>query len=194
MDDETLETPNKRKPRKEGEGAERRTGGGGTYATLSNSDWLKLMAESLKGAKDQDLADKFGVNVNTIRQRRYSDGAWRIAYDRLRESSLVESKNSVQTAKTSPLSIAEIASLNPELLANFTYNALKVAIDQGMIPIPTSWSEAKTAMEMMRKSTGQDDKNNVVQVNLWSGGGASPAPSVTVEAEIVSQQAREDWI
>lgn len=191
---ETLETPNKRKPRKEGSSTERRTGGGGTYATLSNSDWLKLMAESLKGAKDQYLADRFGVNVNTIRQRRYSDAAWRIAYDRLRESSLVEGKKAVETAKTSPLNVAEIANLNPELLANFTFNALKVAVDQGMLPIPSSWSEAKTAMDMMWKATGQDKQVTAVQVNLWSGGGASPAPSVTVEAEIVSQQEPDDWI
>jgi hypothetical protein len=155
---------------------------------------MKLMAESLKGGLDKDLADKYGVGVGTIRQRRYNDAAWRIAYDRLKDSALVGAKESVEMVKTAPLSLAEIASLNPGLLANYTYTALKTSIEQGLIPLPTTWSEAKTAMEMMRKSTGQDDKQTNVQVNLWSGGAASPAPSITAEVEIVSQEGPEEWI
>lgn len=180
------ESDTKRKPREEGDSL--------IYKSLSNTEWARLMAESLKGATDKDMGDKYGVPTSTIRQRRHNDPAWRVAHDRVKDLPLAGAKITFQESKTTPLSLAEIANLNPELLANFTYNALKVAIDQGMIPIPTSWSEAKTAMEMMRKSTGQDDKANVVQVNLWSGGGASPAPSVTVEAEIVSQEAQDDWI
>jgi hypothetical protein len=179
------EPPTKRAPRKDG---------GGIYKSLDNVGWAKLMAESLKGAEDKDMSDKYGVPISTIRQRRYNDPAWRVAHERVKDISMIGTKNVVETAKTTPLSLVEIAALNPELLANFTYNALKVAIDQGLIPLPTSWSEAKTAMEMMRKSTGQDDKTTNIKVNLWSGGGASPAPSVTVEAEIVSQESQEDWI
>jgi hypothetical protein len=180
------EPPNKRRQRKDGTT--------GQYATLSNAEWARLMAESLKGGNDNELAIKYGVSVGTLRQRRYNDSAWRVAHDRVKDIDKIGTKNAVVVSQTTPLTLAEIAALNPELLANFTYNALKVAIDQGLIPLPTSWSEAKTAMEMMRKSTGQDDKTTNIQVNLWSGGGASPAPSVTVEAEIVSQESQDDWI
>ena len=105
-------------------------------------------------------------------------------------------KKEAEKALTSPLTVAEIASLNPELIANFTYNALKVAIDQGLLPLPSSWSEAKTAMDMMFKATGQDKAVTNVQVSLWSGGGgsSSQAPSIAVDVEIVSQEAQDDWI
>lgn len=175
----------KRAPRKE-EGL--------IYKSLSNVEWARLMAESLKGASDKDMGDKYGVPTSTIRQRRHNDPAWRVAHDRVKDLPLAGAKMSVETSQTTPLSLAEIANLNPELLANFTFNALKVAIDQGLVPLPSTWSEVKTAMEIMRKSTGQDDKAAVIQVSLWSGGAASPAPSISVEAEIVSQESAEDWI
>lgn len=188
MATEVLESPNKRKPRTHKDE--------GVYISLGNSEWARLMAESLKGAEDRDLADKYGVTVGTIRQRRYNDSAWRIAHDRLKDAALIKSKEAVNSVQTSPLSLAEIASLNPELIAKFTYAALKCSIEQGMIPLPTSWSEAKTAMDMMRKATGQDDKTTNVNIALWSGGSVSPAPSIatTYEAEIVSQKEPEEWI
>jgi hypothetical protein len=183
---ETAEVKTKRAPRKEAET--------GVYKTLGNSDWARLMAESLKGAEDKDMADKYGVPISTIRQRRYNDPAWRVAHDRVRELPLAGAKSTVEKVKTAPLSLAEIASHNPELIANFTYEALKCSIDQGLIPLPTSWSEAKTAMEMMRKSTGQDNPQTNIQLNLWSGSSASPAPSITADVEIVSQETQNDWI
>lgn len=188
MTPEVLESSNKRKPRVNKDE--------GVYISLGNSEWARLMAESLKGAEDRDLADKYGVTVGTIRQRRYNDSAWRIAHDRLKDAALIKAKETVKDVQTSPLSLAEIASLNPGLIADYTYKALKSSIEQGLIPLPTTWSEAKTAMEMMRKSTGQDDKSSNVNITLWSGGSVSPAPSIapTLEAEIVSQKEPDDWI
>lgn len=188
METETLEPPNKRKPRVNKDA--------GVYISLGNSEWARLMAESLKGAEDRDLADKYGVTVGTIRQRRYNDSAWRIAHDRLKDAALIKAKETVDSVQTSPLSIAEIASLNPGLIAEYTYKALKCSIEQGLIPLPTTWSEAKTAMDMMRKSTGQDDKTTNVNIALWSGGSVSPAPSIatTLEAEILPQKEPDEWI
>lgn len=170
-----------------------------TYTVIGQAEWIKLMAESLKGVPDKELSDKYGVTCNTICQRRTNDNAWRIAHERLKEASLIGAKavvQNMQSVQTPPLSIGEIANLNPELIAKFTYESLKSSIEQGLIPLPTTWSEAKTAMEMMRKSTGQDDKTNNVNITLWSGGSVSPAPSIapTLEAEIVSQQEPEEWI
>lgn len=167
-----------------------------TYTVIGQAEWIKLMAESLKGVPDKELSDKYGVTCNTICQRRTNDNAWRIAHERLKDAALIKSKETVNSVQTSPLSIAEIAALNPELIAKFTYEALKCSIEQGMIPLPTSWSEAKTAMDMMRKATGQDDKTTNVNIALWSGSSVSPAPSVATihEAEIVSQKEPEDWV
>lgn len=183
---ETAEKPNRRNPRKDEET--------GVYKSLDNAAWTRLMAESLKGAEDKAMADKYGVPISTIRQRRYNDPAWRIAHDRLKELPVTGAQTVLANVQTSPLSLAEIASQNPELIAKFTYEALKCSIEQGMIPLPTSWSEAKTAMDMMRKATGQDDKTTNVNIALWSG--SSPAPSIATihEAEIVSQKEQEDWI
>lgn len=185
---ETMEKPARRNPRKDE--------GTGLYKSLDNAAWARLMAESLKGAEDKAMADKYGVPISTIRQRRYNDPAWRIAHDRLKELPVAGAKAIVASVQSPPLSIGEIANLNPDLIAKFTYESLKSSIEQGLIPLPTTWSEAKTAMEMMRKSTGQDDKSASVNITLWSGGSVSPAPSIapTLEAEIVSQKEPDDWI
>jgi hypothetical protein len=49
-------------------------------------------------------------------------------------------------------------------------------------------------VEIVRKSCGLDTPQTNVQLNLWSGSSASPAPSITAEVEIVSQEAQNDWI
>jgi hypothetical protein len=71
---------------------------------------------------------------------------------------------------------------------------IEYSIEQDLIPMPSSISEFKMLVEIVRKSCGLDDKTTNIQVNMWSGGAASPAPSITAEAEIVSQEGLEDWV
>lgn len=166
------------------------------YSVLTPAQWVVLMVESLKGASDKDLADKFGVTPNTIRQRRYNDPAWRVAHDRLKELADIGAGNALEKASSAPLSLAEVASANPELVANFALQSLKTSIEQGLIPLPTSWNEAKTAFDMLRKATGQDRDGAQISVSLWSG--QAPAqtsgPSVIMEAEVIQPKTDVDWV
>lgn len=164
-----------------------------THSTIKETQWRQLIIRSLKGEADKDLAQAFGVQLGTIRQRRYSDPVWSAAVEQIK----AVQKSSVKEAivrSDNPLSIQDISRLHPESVAKYAHRMIEYSIEQDLIPMPSSISEFKMLVEIVRKSCGLDDKTTNIQVNLWSGGGASPAPSVTVEAEIVSQEGAEDWI
>lgn len=164
-----------------------------THASLKETQWRQLIIRSLKGEGDKELAQAFGVQLGTIRQRRYSDPVWTAAADQIKAVQKVTTK-ALAAPKDNPLSLSDIGRIHPESVARFAHNMLESSIEQGLIPMPSSISEFKMLVEIVRKSCGLDDKTTNIQVNLWSGGGASPAPSVTMEAEIVSQESAEDWI
>lgn len=164
-----------------------------THSTIKETQWRQLIIRSLKGEADKDLAQAFGVQVGTIRQRRYSDPVWTAAADQIKAVQKISVKEAV-TRSDSPLSLSDIGRIHPESVAKFAHRMIEYSIEHDLIPTPSSISELKMLVEIVRKSCGLDDKQTNVQVNLWSGGGASPAPSVTVEAEIVPQQEPDDWI
>lgn len=163
------------------------------HAALKETQWRQLIIRSLKGEPDKDLAQAFGVQLGTIRQRRYSDPVWTAAADQIKAVQKSMPK-AILAQSDSALSMQDICVKHPESVARFAHNMLESSIEQGLIPMPSSISEFKMLVEIVRNSCGLDDKTTNIQVNLWSGGGASPAPSVTVEAEIVSQESAEDWI
>lgn len=184
-----------------------------THAKLRETQWRQLIIRSLKGESDKDLSHAFGVQVGTIRQRRYSDPVWGAAHDALKvktkETKAPEptpetralkpvSTSDFAAVRTSPVSLtlAEIASQHPETVAKYAHNLIQQAMDQGLIAPPTTISEFKALVEVVRKSCGLDDKTTNVNIALWSGSSVSPAPSVATihEAEIVSQKEPEDWV
>jgi hypothetical protein len=66
-------------------------------------------------------------------------------------------------------SLEEIADENPRLIAGFSHSKIKESIQTNSIPAPQSWSELKTAVEILRKAVGLDRDQAPVQVNLWGG-------------------------
>lgn len=184
-----------------------------THAKLRETQWRQLIIRSLKGESDKDLSHAFGVQVGTIRQRRYSDPVWGAAHDalKLKTKAVQTPALPVETRAVKPvynsdfaavqtlpvsLTLAEIASQHPETVAKYAHGLVQQAMDQGLIAPPTTISEFKALVEVVRKSCGLDDKTTNVNIALWSGGSVSPAPSIatTYEAEIVSQKEPEDWI
>ena len=166
-----------------------------SHATIKETQWRQLIIRSLKGESDKELAQKFGVQVGTIRQRRYSDPVWTAAAEQIKAVQKAAPKAAL-TKPNTPLSLNDISSIHPETVAKFAHRMIEYSIEHDLIPMPSSISEFKMLVEIVRKSCGLDDKTTNVNIALWSGGSVSPAPSIATihEAEIVSQKEPEDWI
>jgi hypothetical protein len=164
-----------------------------SHATIKETQWRQLIIRSLKGEPDKDLAQAFGVQVGTIRQRRYSDPVWSAAQEQIKAVQKATVKTTL-TKPDSPLSLSDISSIHPESVAKFAHRMIEYSIEHDLIPMPSSISEFKMLVEIVRKSCGLDTPQTNVQLNLWSGSSASPAPSITAEVEIVSQETQNDWI
>lgn len=162
-------------------------------ATLTAAQWKTLTVKSLQGVDDKSLSAEYGVAANTIRQRRYVDPVWQTAHDQLKGLKILktETKQELTKAATTPLSLSDLSTIHPGLVANFAHTQLKLSIEQGLLPLPTTWSEAKTADDMARRAMGLDDKTTNVNVSLWAGGGVTSRPSVIVEGEIVGAASPE---
>ena len=165
------------------------------HCALKETTWKQLIIRSLKGEADKDLAQAFGVQVGTIRQRRYSDPVWGAAAECIKKAQKVQPVAVLEQTNT-PLSLNDISSIHPESVARFAHGLIQSSIEQGLIPLPTTISEFKALVEVVRKSCGLDDKTTNVNIALWSGGSVSPAPSIATihEAEILSQKEPEEWI
>jgi hypothetical protein len=143
-------------------------------SVLSREQWAEAKKMSLAGVRDVDIAHKFGIRTGTIRTRRYDDTEWLLAWQSMqsdrREAKRTPSPPSELSTETmGNASLEEIADENPRLIAGFSHSKIKESIQTNSIPAPQSWSELKTAVEILRKAVGLDKDQSPVQVNLWGG-------------------------
>jgi hypothetical protein len=143
-------------------------------SVLSKEQWAEAKKMSLAGVKDVDIARKYGLRVGTIRQRRYDDNEWHAAWKQRQLESLKAKQPpsaacELSTEALGNASVEEIADENPRLVASFSHSKIKESIQTNSIPAPQSWSELKTAVEILRKAVGLDKDQAPVQVNLWGG-------------------------
>lgn len=143
-------------------------------SVLSKEQWAAAKKMSLAGVRDVDIAHKFGIRTGTIRTRRYDDTEWLLAWQQM-QSQRMDAKRTpsppseLSTETMGNASLEEIADENPRLIAGFSHSKIKESIQTNSIPAPQSWSELKTAVEILRKAVGLDRDQSPVQVNLWGG-------------------------
>jgi hypothetical protein len=143
-------------------------------SVLSREQWAEAKKMSLAGVRDVDIAHKFGIRTGTIRTRRYDDTEWLLAWqsqqsDRREAKRTPSPPSELSTETVGNASLEEIADENPRLIAGFSHAKIKESIQTNSIPAPQSWSELKTAVEILRKAVGLDKDQSPVQVNLWGG-------------------------
>lgn len=66
-------------------------------AVLSPAQWEAIKAASIRGVSDQELADEFGIEKNSIHQRRFRDEIWKAAIQ-AKTLAVSECKKSAETA------------------------------------------------------------------------------------------------
>ncbi len=140
--------------------------------------WQAVRTASIKGVPDSKLVEYFNVTLGAIQSRRFDDPEWKaakkdhIVYRASREASQLESKKLVaqQVEAVTASSLQEIGAQNSILLARYTDQKIKTAIQDDLLPDLQDWSQMKVASELLRKATGQDKDAPAVTLNLFGGG------------------------
>jgi hypothetical protein len=168
--------------------------------------WQAVRTASIKGVPDSKLVEYFGVTLGAIQSRRFDDPEWKAAKkDHLanrasQNSSQLESKKLVaqQVEAVTATSLQEIGSQNSILLARYTDQKIKTALQDDLLPDIQDWGQLKTASELLRKATGQDKEAASVTLNLFGGGdsGFEETPILdgfceSVDPSIETQEADE---
>ena len=141
---------------------------------LSTEQWQEVKKLSLSGIGDPELALRFGVKTGTIAQRRYDDAPWLMEWrkrreERLRAKKAPQTSGPLSTETMGNASLDDIAAEHSALVGSYTHAKIKETVQTNILPAPQSWSELKTAVEILRKAVGLDKDQAPVQVNLWGG-------------------------
>jgi len=87
---------------------------------LTDDQWDALRAASIKGVPDSTLAETFGVDGGTIRQRRFRDGVWAAACEAIRDKQAMVTQKVTKGADSAFLAqkVAATISENAESLSS----------------------------------------------------------------------------
>jgi hypothetical protein len=153
---------------------------------LTAEDWDGIKAASIRGVPDSQLAVQFGITPGAISARRFNDRVWATAKTDGRLAT-EQTKNLLSEVLSG--SLETIATENPLLLAQYAHKKLKRAVSADALPDIESWSDAKTASEILRKACGLDKEAAQVQLNFWGGEAASVPEMGLIETE----RLETDW-
>lgn len=168
---------------------------------LTDAEWSRLRGLSIKGIPDKVLAAEYGVREGTIIQRRRNDLEW---LELWRAGSDVDGRSKKggrpstrylgndNASQLVTASLEELSSQNPLILANYTHNKIREAVESDAIPAPQTWGELKTASEIFRKAVGLDKDQAPVQINLWGSQQEGLASGPVID--LPSDSAPETWV
>ena len=161
-------------------------------SVLTPEQWQAIKLASIRGVSDSQLGLQFGVKPGTIAGKRWNDSEWRAAKGDLKLASREEDSHINRALDGS---IETIASENPLLLAQYAHKKLKRAVSNDMLPEIESWSDAKTASEILRKACGLDKEQAAVSVNFWGGSSFDPVEIASIETGPAQEQrSTDEWI
>ena len=146
---------------------------------LTEEQWDALRAASIKGVPDSTLAETFGVEGGTIRQRRFRDPNWKAACEAIRDiitpvtEKVTEDEKGAEIAQKAALTIQEAIQggklQNELLLLQIASKGLKQA--DGNLPQVKAWQDIKAIADIVSKIGPQASAS--VQVNVLTDGPAS---------------------
>lgn len=151
-------------------------------------DWLAIQSSAESGVPMIELARRFRVTADAIRQRA-KRGGWatpRRVIGKAREllSRNVTKDNAVDISAEA---LAQIGQRNNQLVARYAGDAIeRLARSKARLPVKT-WSDMATANKLVRLATGQDKEGSTTQISFgafWSHPEAVPEkPIVVVDLE-----------
>ncbi len=150
---------------------------------LSNEAWRDIKAAYFVGGGLRALAREAGIPENTILVR-----AHRERWSEQRQAALA--RIMPQRAHEESLEISQGRLLERHLL-NMLALSQRLSDYSASLPDGLAFdgiAKIDTMDRLARRQLGLDKPEPLVRVNLWGGGGASPAPSIILEADISSEQ------
>jgi hypothetical protein len=159
-------------------------------SALTKEQWEEVKTASVAGIPDERLSKEYGVSMDAIRQRRKRQ-QWptQLRAEREREKARQALQNKGKTSvvkgdgaetivtegQSSPTALnlvsrtlAEMAELYPLEASKYLYAKLQETVTNDLLPAPSSWKEANTADQMLRRNLGLDKPQTEVNVSLWS--------------------------
>lgn len=152
-------------------------------AKITRKQWHNLKLSSISGVSDKMLSKQYRIKESSIRAGRSADKEWSRAFTKVRltmksNEKQHESNQIQEVTKTTVESLKSWGDGGNLVVAKMAHDSLVKFSKK--TPSLSEWSEASTAYNMLRKSTGQDKEGTTIGIALgafWS------PPSQAKEAE-----------
>jgi hypothetical protein len=173
------------------------------HPVISPEAWEALKAASIRGVPDSQLAETFGVETGTIRQRRFADSIWKAALaNRIQSKPVDDSQKgdnltgkiteraemppvaslAAKVASTVQESISTLGESNRLLALQIAQKGLRQA--DAAPPEVQSWGDVRALVEIVHKASGMES-GNAVQVNVLNSGEFDFVPASVDSMEII---------
>jgi hypothetical protein len=157
---------------------------------IAKETWLAVKTCYLAGMSTNDIADKFGINRDTI-----SIKAWKMGWNKVRKlpDNIAADKGLVEK-------VADMLEHDWKTKGSahrrLVFEKANSALREANLPAPRTWKDAQIADSMARKAAGLEDaentKSTIVNVGWLQQTAGGAVTKVDIESEIIDAEVVEE--
>ena len=157
---------------------------------IAKETWLAVKTCYLAGMSTNDIADKFGINRDTITTK-----TWKAGWNKLRKLPDSQPVDKGLVEKVAEM-LEEDWKTKGSAHRRLVFEKANSALREANLPAPRTWKDAQIADSMARKAAGLEDaentKSTIVNVGWLQQTVGGAVTRMDVESEIVDAEVVDD--
>ena len=157
---------------------------------IAKETWLAVKTCYLAGMSTNDIADKFGINRDTITTK-----TWKAGWNKLRKLPDSQPLEKTMVEKVADM-LEEDWKTKGSAHRRLVFNKANSALREANLPAPRTWKDAQIADSMARKAAGLEDSENtkgtIVNVGWLQQTAGGAVTKIDIESEIVDAEVVEE--
>ena len=162
----------------------------GSKPRIPKETWLAVKTCYLAGMSTNDIADKFGINRDTITTK-----TWKAGWNKLRRLPDSQPVDKTMVEKVAEM-LEEDWKSKGSAHRRLVFEKANSALREANLPAPRTWKDAQIADSMARKAAGLEDaentKSTIVNVGWLQQTAGGAVTRLDVESEIIDAEVVED--
>jgi hypothetical protein len=162
----------------------------GSKPRIPKETWLAVKTCYLAGMSTNDIADKFGINRDTITTK-----TWKAGWNKLRKLPDSQPLDKTMVEKVAEM-LEEDWKSKGSAHRRLVFEKANSALREANLPAPRTWKDAQIADSMARKAAGLEDaentKSTIVNVGWLQQTVGGAVTRMDVESDIVDAEVIQD--
>ena len=157
---------------------------------IAKETWLAIKTCYLAGMSTNDIAEKFGVNRDTVTTK-----TWKAGWNKLRKLPDSQPVDKGLVEKVADM-LEEDWKSKGSAHRRLVFDKANSALREANIPAPRTWKDAQIADSMARKAAGLEDSENtkgtIVNVGWLQQTAGGAVTMIDIDSEIIDAEVVEE--